>query len=80
MGRVQGPILRLLTRPLLMSPLLTRPPWGTGYVKGGCPLAFLTRQMEILRHLRFCDYMIAHPAATHPTDIEAYMDGKDAFK
>jgi len=44
------------------------------------------------RHLAFRDYMITHPdeaqaysllkrrlAASHPDDIEAYMDGKDSF-
>jgi GrpB-like predicted nucleotidyltransferase (UPF0157 family) len=44
------------------------------------------------RHLDFRDYLLAHPdeaiaygalkqalAKKHPTDIEAYMDGKDAF-
>jgi len=44
------------------------------------------------RHLSFRDYMITHPdgaqaysllkrrlAASHPDDIEAYMDGKDSF-
>jgi GrpB-like predicted nucleotidyltransferase (UPF0157 family) len=53
---------------------------------------FQTASDEIVRHLRFRDYMIAHPeaaqaysqlkqhlAAAYPTDIDAYMDGKDAF-
>jgi len=53
---------------------------------------FPTGSTEILRHLRFRDYLIAPPqaaqvysqlkqqlAAAHPTDIDAYMDGKDSF-
>lgn len=47
---------------------------------------------EVLRHLAFRDFMIAHPdcaqqysdlkyalATEHPNDIEGYMDGKDEF-
>lgn len=54
--------------------------------------AFRSGDTEVERHLAFRDYMIAHPAAAraygdlkqrlaqeHPNDIEAYMDGKDAF-
>ncbi len=54
--------------------------------------AFEAGSPQIARHLTFRDYMIAHPeaaqayselkrrlAAEHSTDIEAYMDGKDAF-
>ena len=54
--------------------------------------AFETGSPQIVRHLAFRDYMIAHLdtaqeysdlkrrlAAEHPNDIEAYMDGKDTF-
>ena len=54
--------------------------------------AFEAGSPQIARHLAFRDYMIAHPetaqeysdlkrelAVQHPNDIEAYMDGKDAF-
>jgi GrpB-like predicted nucleotidyltransferase (UPF0157 family) len=54
--------------------------------------AFLAGGPEVARHLAFRDYMIAHPesaraygelkqrlAAQYPDDMEAYMDGKDAF-
>ena len=54
--------------------------------------AFATGTPELERHLAFRDYMISHPenaraygrlkeglAREFPTDIEAYMDGKDAF-
>jgi GrpB-like predicted nucleotidyltransferase (UPF0157 family) len=47
---------------------------------------------EVVRHLAFRDYMIAHPgeaqryselkrklAKEHPQNIDRYMDGKDAF-
>ncbi|MCM1983890.1 GrpB family protein [Lyngbya confervoides] len=53
---------------------------------------FSTGSAEVLRHLAFRDYMIAHPeaaqaysqlkqrlAVAYPDDIEAYMDGKDSF-
>jgi GrpB-like predicted nucleotidyltransferase (UPF0157 family) len=54
--------------------------------------AFQLGSPHILRDLAFRDFMRAHPAHAreyaelkiklaemHPTDIEAYMDGKDAF-
>jgi GrpB-like predicted nucleotidyltransferase (UPF0157 family) len=54
--------------------------------------AFQIGNAEVARHLLFCDYLRSHPdeahkyaslkeslAARFPTDIEAYMDGKDAF-
>ena len=54
--------------------------------------AFAAGDSEVRRHVAFRDYMIAHPAAAraygslkgellreHPSDIEAYMDGKDSF-
>ena len=54
--------------------------------------AFEVGSGEVNRHLAFRDYMRAHPTAAqaygelklrlagqHPHDIEAYMDGKDAF-
>jgi GrpB-like predicted nucleotidyltransferase (UPF0157 family) len=54
--------------------------------------AFQTGNVEIERHLAFRDYMVAHPeearqygelkqelATHHPEDIEAYMDGKNAY-
>jgi len=54
--------------------------------------AYATGNPELERHLAFRDYMISHPedaraydrlkqdlARRFPTDIEGYMDGKDAF-
>ena len=54
--------------------------------------AFEAGSPQIARHLAFRDYMINNPdaaqaysalkrelAAQHPSDIEAYMDGKEAF-
>ena len=54
--------------------------------------AFQNGHAEVARHLLFRDYLRSHPqeareyaslkeslAARFPTDIEAYMDGKDAF-
>jgi GrpB-like predicted nucleotidyltransferase (UPF0157 family) len=53
---------------------------------------FTAGSAQVERHLAFRDYMIAHPedaqtyselkhhlAQTFPTNIEAYMDGKDGF-
>ena len=54
--------------------------------------AYATGNPELERHLAFRDFMISHPehadtygrlkedlAREFPTDIEGYMDGKDAF-
>jgi len=54
--------------------------------------AFEAGSANIQRHLAFRNYLIAHPseaevysalkqrlASEHPEDIEAYMDGKDAY-
>ena len=54
--------------------------------------AFEAGSGEVVRHLAFRDYLIAHPgdaqrygelkrrlAEEHPESMEAYMDGKDAF-
>lgn len=54
--------------------------------------AFEAGSGEVVRHLAFRDYMIAHPAdaqayselkrklaAEHPRNIDGYMDGKDGF-
>jgi GrpB-like predicted nucleotidyltransferase (UPF0157 family) len=53
---------------------------------------FAANTAQVIRHLAFRDYLRSHPAAAqayselkqqlaqqHPTDIEAYMDGKAAF-
>lgn len=53
---------------------------------------FAAGSPEVVRHLAFRDFMTAHPdhaqaysdlkrelAAQYPTDIDGYMDGKDAF-
>lgn len=54
--------------------------------------AFVAGSFNVIRHLAFRDYLRAHPmptrqygelkrrlAVAHSHDIEAYMDGKDAF-
>ncbi|HEX6372393.1 MAG TPA: GrpB family protein [Longimicrobium sp.] len=54
--------------------------------------AFRAGSEEVVRHLAFRDYMIAHPgdarryselkrrlAEEHPQSMDGYMDGKDAF-
>jgi GrpB-like predicted nucleotidyltransferase (UPF0157 family) len=54
--------------------------------------AFRAGSEEVVRHLAFRDYMIAHPADAqryselkrqlaeeHPHSMDAYMDGKDGF-
>jgi GrpB-like predicted nucleotidyltransferase (UPF0157 family) len=54
--------------------------------------AFQTGSDEVVRHLAFRDYMLAHPADAqayselkqklareHPRDMDGYMDGKDGF-
>lgn len=54
--------------------------------------AFRAGSEEVVRHLAFRDYLIAHPAkaqryselkrklaAEHPRNIDGYMDGKDGF-
>ncbi len=54
--------------------------------------AFAAGSEQVVRHLAFRDYMIAHPgraqayselkrklAADHPESMNDYMDGKDAF-
>jgi GrpB-like predicted nucleotidyltransferase (UPF0157 family) len=54
--------------------------------------AFAAGSAEVVRHLAFRDYMIAHPgeaqryselkrklAAEHPQSMDGYMDGKDDF-
>jgi GrpB-like predicted nucleotidyltransferase (UPF0157 family) len=54
--------------------------------------AYEAGSAEVVRHLAFRDYMLAHPsdarrygelkrrlAEEHPQNMEGYMDGKDAF-
>ncbi len=64
-----------------------------GYANRTCHIhIFEAKNPEICRHLRFRDYMIAHPkdaqaysrlkqalAQKCPEDIKSYMAGKDAF-
>jgi GrpB-like predicted nucleotidyltransferase (UPF0157 family) len=65
---------------------------GTDYHRTHHIHAYATGNPELERHLAFRDYMISHPeqaraysrlkedlAREFPTDIEGYMDGKNAF-
>ena len=64
----------------------------THHVHAYATHAYSTGNPELERHLAFRDFMISHPehadaygrlkedlAERFPTDIEGYMDGKDAF-